>query len=127
MGRWMKSMDKDGNLVDEIAPHPLIYCSRYLPSSHRSSFPQLQKLEPESVHWIEEVQTIKGEELKQLIQEFQRIRRIVRLEEFLPGLDNKAFLERWNEYGAEFEEYLDEIERILLKAVSEDHMLRIFL
>ena len=127
MGRWMKSLDIDGKLVDEIAPHPLIYCSRYLPSSHRSSFPQLHKLEPESGHWIDEVQTVRGEELEQLIQEFQRIRRIARLEEFLPGLDNKAFLERWNDYGAEFEEYLDEIEGILQRALKDDFEVRLFL
>ena len=90
----MKSLDTHGNLVAEIAPHPLIYCSRYLPKTLRASFPPLHTLEPESGHWIDEFQMIKGEELKQLIQEFQRIRRIVRLEEFLPGLDNKAFLER---------------------------------
>lgn len=123
----MKSLDIDGKLVDEIAPHPLIYCSRYLPSSHRSSFPQLHKLEPDSVHWIDEVQTVRGEELEQLIQEFQRIRRIARLEEFLPGLDHKAFLERWNKYGAEFEEYLDEIEGILQRALKDDFEVRLFL
>lgn len=127
MGRWMKSLDKDGNLVDEIAPHPLIYCSRYLPKTLRTSFPQLHKLEPESGHWIEEVQTIEGENLMQLIEEFQRIRRIARMEEFLPGLDNKAFLERWNEYGTDFEEYVDEIESILLKAANEDGELKILL
>ena len=123
----MKSLNKQGKLKAEIAPHPLIYCSRYLPRSLRASFPQLHKLEPESGHWVDEAQTMQGDDLSQLIQEFQRIRSIGKLEEFLPGLDNNVFLERWNDYGAEFEEYLDEIERILLMAYKEDFEIKLFL
>ena len=122
MGRWMESLNEDRNVIDEIAPYSIIHCSRYLPKKIRSEFPILTGLDLHSEKWIDEVQNFKSNEIPELYSEFNRIRKLVKMKEFIPGLDNKKFLEYWKGKEmdeSEFQAELDVLEKFMLSAMEE--------
>ena len=121
MGRWMQSINDKGKVIDEMAPHSIIYCSRFLPRKIRSEFPIITGLDLHSEKWKGEVQRFKHNEISQLYLEFTRIRRLTKMEEFISGLDNKKFLEYWkgNQMkAAEFQIELDLLENFMLNAIN---------
>ncbi|WP_299278003.1 hypothetical protein [uncultured Psychroserpens sp.] len=130
MGRWMESINDNGNVIDEIAPHSIIHCSRHLPKKIRYDFPIITGLDLHSEKWIDEVQYFKNDEISQLYSELIRIRRLSKMEEFISGLDNKKFLEYWkgNEMKeSEFQVELDFLEKFILNAMEQQLEIKISL
>lgn len=129
MGRWMESRDLEGKIVDEIAPNPLIYCSKYLPKSLGQEFPIISRLDLLSENWIDEMQELKSDEISSLYSELRRLRRISQLKEFISGLDNKKFWEYWKDGKEEsdFNDHLDLLEEFLLNAMNSNLELKVYL
>lgn len=130
MGRWMEALNNDGYVIDEIAPYSIIYCSRYLPKKILDEFPIITGLDLHSEKWIDEIQVFKSDEISELYSEFRRIRRLAKMEEFIPGLDNKKFLGFWK--GEEiseskFQAELDILEKFILNAIDKQLEIKISL
>lgn len=125
----MESRNFEGRIIDEIAPHPLIYCSKYLPKNLRQEFPIINRLDLHSSKWVDEFQNLDSDKIPSLYLEFKRLRRLTRMEEFLNGLDNKKFLEYWkgDEEESNFNAYLDKIEKFILDAIDNNLELKIYL
>ncbi len=126
----MESIDVEGNVIDEIAPNPLIYCTRFLPKVVRKEFPMIDGLELHSTKWEDELQILKNEDLSELNSELLRIRNLFQMKEFISEVDNKIFLEYWK--GKEvneldFNNHLDSIENIIKKAIKQKLEIRIYL
>lgn len=126
----MESINIDGNVIDEIAPNSIIHCSRHLPKKVRNEFPTITGLDLHSEKWIDEVQTFKTNEIRELHSEFSRIRRLTKMEEYITGLDNKKFLEYWkgkemNEF--EFQAELELLEKFILNAMEQQLEIKISL
>jgi hypothetical protein len=127
MGKWLEVLRErpsDGAdgceerlpyLVDEIAPHPLLWAGRCLSHAHREFSPILDLVHFGSGAydgewlWLDELQK------EELLDELRRIRRISRREEFLPGLDGRRYYDLWrrDESPERFEAWLDRIEQAL--------------
>ncbi len=126
----MKSLDKKGNVIDEVTPHLLMYCTRFLPKNTRKEFPIIDNLELHATKWKTELQIFKDGSLFQLNEELIRIRKLANMEEFIDGVDNNRFLKHWkgddtNVY--EFYKYLDAIQNVLQKAITQKLEVRIYL
>ncbi|WP_299764612.1 hypothetical protein [uncultured Dokdonia sp.] len=89
MGRWMEAINKERKVVLETTPYFLLDCSKYLPKRIRKEFPILLDLDIHSDKWIDELQILNLDTVKDLNQELSRVRRILNLEEFIPKIDSK--------------------------------------
>ena len=130
MGRWMESISANGAVIKEIAPNSIIHCSRHLPRKVRNEFPIIAGLDLDSEKWSDEVQSFEGSEISQLYSEFLRIRRLINMEEFISGLDNKKFLKCWKGEGlkeSEFQGELDFLERFIIDAMEKQLKIKISL
>ncbi len=130
MGRWMESINDKENVIDEIAPNSIIHCSRHLPRKIRNEFPIITGLDLHSEKWIDEIQRLNNSEISELHSEFTRIRRLIKMEEFISGLDNKKFLEYWKGdqmKESEFQIELDTLEKFILNAINNKLEIKISL
>lgn len=130
MGRWMESLNTEGIVIDEIAPNPLIYCTKHLPKSVRESFPIINGLDLHSDKWKGELQVFKNNMLSELYTELIKLRKLTRMEEHVSGVDNEKFLNYWkgeNGNETEFNNHLDSIENIIRKSIEQKLELRIYL
>jgi len=68
-------------------------------------------------------------EIGQLIEEFQRLRRLCRRQQFVTTLDGPTTYEAWrsSERREDFDRSLDEIEALLGKAVASGYAVRLML
>jgi hypothetical protein len=89
-------------VVREIAPHPLMYAFGALCQANpgkreviRKCFPALEAVGPGSPRYADDNLWLNVEELGQLLQEFRRLRRVCRREEYVTGLDGAASYEAW--------------------------------
>ena len=126
----MESISKEGTVIDQIAPHPLIYCTKYLPRGARLTFPIINDLNLNSKKWIDELQVFKGTRLSELYFELIRLRKITRMEEFIKGVDTIKFIHFWlgtDQDKKEANAHLDSIEKIIHKSVEQNLELRIHL
>jgi len=126
----MESINDKGNVIDEIGPNSIIHCSKHLPRKIRNQFPIITGLDLHSEKWIDEVQRLKNNEISEFHSEFIRIRRLIKMEEFISRLDNRKFLEYWkgkeiNE--SEFQAELDLLEKFLLNAMKRQLEIKISL
>lgn len=130
MGRWMKSINDRGNVIEEIAPNYIIHCSRHLPKKVRVEFPIITELDLHSKRWKDEIQYFKAAEITELYSEFIRIRRLTKMEEFISGLDNKKFLQFWKGEeieNSEFQAELDLFEKFIQNAIERQLEIKISL
>jgi hypothetical protein len=123
-------------VVGEIAPHPLIYAFQELCKANpgkreiiREQFPMLESVGFRSDRYVDEDLWLNATEVERLIEEFQRLRRVCRREEFITHLDGPATYEAWrsSEQREEFEVWLDGIEALLRKAVASGYAIRLML
>ncbi|WP_430412950.1 hypothetical protein [Kordia sp.] len=84
MGRWMEALNKNEEVVLEMAPNFIIYCSRNLPKKIRTEFPVLLSLELISNKWIDELQAFKSEKIteRSLSSKRERIINVVEVYSF---------------------------------------------
>ena len=149
MGRWMELVrerpvegrqqhDESYNrlVVGEIAPHPVVYAFQELCKANpgkveiiREQFPMLEAVGLCSDRYVKEDLWLSAAEVEQLIDEFQRLRRVCRREEFITHLDGPASYEAWRRLGQreDFETWLDDIEALLRKAVAFGYAVRLTL
>lgn len=127
MGRWIKIKDEKGYVLASSVPHPLILCTRYLPKNIRSEFHMLDRLELDSDSWTDEQQILNVEELKRLLFEFKRLRKVVQFHEFIDGLNNESFYSFWRdgEEKSEFENHLNTLESLMELGISKNLNIRI--
>ena len=150
MGRWMevvRQQPPEGQrhhteeyrrlIVGEYAPHPLLNAARAIRAGsrgeHKSSnlllFPLLDRVQFGSPCYADEDLWLLPADAIQLLEEFTRLRRVCRLEEFAAGLDGRAVATWWRdgETPVEFERWLDGIEGLLRQAVEGGHWVRLML
>ncbi|WP_074405780.1 hypothetical protein [Aquimarina megaterium] len=109
MGRWMEALNKKEEVVFEVAPNFLIYCSRHLPKDIRNEFPILLNLDLNSNKWIDELQTFKTDKISELKNEIERVRRILNKEEFTPNLNTEKILKYWTTEEYDLKDINDDI------------------
>jgi hypothetical protein len=148
MGRWMeivREQPPEGQrdhteeyqrlIVGECAPHPLLSAARAIQRGSRgdlsisAGFPILDRVQSGSSWYVDEDLWLSPDDVVQLLDEFARLRRLCRGEEFVAGLDGQSFATRWRagDSPAEFERSLDAIEGLLWQAVEDGHWLRLML
>jgi hypothetical protein len=95
----------------------------------REQFPMLEAVGLRSDRYVDEDLWLNAAEVEQLIDEFQRLRRVCRGEEFITHLDGPASYEAWRrlEQRQDFEAWLDDIEALLRKAVAFGYAVRLML
>ena len=140
MGRWMQVVRIDGSsrqetVVSEVAPNPLINAFDALcegnpgkRESIRQHFPMLEAVGTGD-RYVDEEMSLQGEASERLLAEFRRLRRICGREEFITGLNGPSAYGAWRTswQPAEFESWLDSIEKLLREAVSGGHSVRLYL
>jgi hypothetical protein len=122
-------------IVGECAPHPLLHAARAIQAGSRrgwnssDAFPMLDRVRVDSSWYVDEDLWLPPADAFQLLDEFMRLRRVCRDEEFVPGLDGRALAARWRDMDepAEFERWLDAIEGLLWQAVEGGHWVRLML
>src|SRR4051812_37582560 len=105
-------------IVGECAPHPLLHAARAIQAGSRrgrnssDAFPMLDRVRLDSRWYVDEDLWLPPSDVVQLLDEFTRLRRVCRYEEFVLGLDGRAVAARWRDMDApvEFEWWLDVIE-----------------
>jgi hypothetical protein len=149
MGRWMevvRAQPPQGQrchdesyerlVVGEIAPHPLMYAFGALCQANpgkreviRKCFPMLEAVGLNSNRYVDEDLWLDAVEVGQLIEEFQRLRRLCRRQECVTTLDGPTTYEAWrsSERREDFDRSLDEIEALLGKAVASGYAVRLML
>ena len=82
-----------------------------------------------SDRYVKEDLWLSAAEVEQLIDEFQRLRRVCRREEFITHLDGPASYEAWRtlEQREDLETWLNDIEALLRKAVAFGYAVRLML
>src|SRR5262245_3062263 len=147
MGRWMEVVRRrpaqgqhdhgqayEDLVVREIAPHPLMHAFGALCQANpgkreviRECFPTLAALGLGSPRYVEEGLWLNADELGQLLEEFRRLRRVCRREEYITGIDGTASYEAWRkpdppEY---FDSWLGKIEAMLVDACGCGYWVRL--
>ncbi|WP_132065906.1 hypothetical protein [Aquimarina spinulae] len=105
----MEALNKKEEVVFEVAPNFLIYCSRHLPKDIRNEFPILLNLDLNSNKWIDELQTFKTDKISELKNEIERVRRILNKEEFTPNLNTEKILKYWTTEEYDLKDINDDI------------------
>jgi hypothetical protein len=86
MGRWMQVVREcvpfwherfSEFVVNEAAPHPLMYAARCLSRSHRERFPMIELVRFDSDAYVSEELWLDSASTERLLEEFRRLRRIV--------------------------------------------------
>jgi len=126
MGRWLEVLTERtpddvsyaGRLpyrVDEIAPHPLLAAGRCLGRAHRPLFPMLDLVREDSRAYVDEELWLDERQMREVLAELRRVRRVVRREEFVAGLDGRRYDQLWRRDDApgKLEAWLDRIEQAL--------------
>jgi hypothetical protein len=138
MGRWLAVLGRrpphgEHSILDEyrrdilgeITPHPLIHAFEHIPKDLREQFPMLKRIRLRSDAYVEECLLLSPEEVRQLEEEYYRLRQLGRGEETLyfsgRRFDPELFMTRWRGIwsAAESEDHLRSIDALLQKAVCE--------
>ncbi len=149
MGRWMEVVqdqppegqrhhtpEYERLVVGAIAPHPLLSAAHAIETGSRRSgrapdvpFPMLSRIGLQSPWYVDEDLWVTPAEVVQLLDEFLRLRRVCRLQEFVPELDSQKVSAIWrgSEPAADFESWLDRIEALLYRAVEGACWVRLML
>ncbi|WP_025663485.1 hypothetical protein [Aquimarina megaterium] len=130
MGRWMEALNKKEEVVFEMAPNFLIYCSKHLPKNIRNEFPILLNLDLNSNDWIDELQTFKSDRISELKNEIERVRRILNNEEFTLNLNREKILKFWTTKEYDLKNINDDINSLksfFTKSIEQDLEIKIYL
>jgi hypothetical protein len=149
MGRWMEVVraqppqgqrDHDESyerlVVGQIAPNPLMRAfdelCRANPGKHgivSKHFPMLEAVGTNSSRYVDEDLWLDSAEAGRLIEEFQKLRRVCRREEFITALDGPATYEAWrgSDRQEDFDGWLDGIELLLRSAAASGYAVRLML
>ena len=132
--------DHDGTyeklIVREIAPHPLMYAFGGLCQANpgkreviRKYFPALEAVGLRSPRYVDDDLCLAAEEIGQLLEEFQRLRRVCRREEFIPGIHGQSTYEAWrgSDRTEDFDPWLDGIEALLREGLASGYWVRLML
>jgi hypothetical protein len=123
-------------VVGEIASHPLMHAFDRLCQANpgkreiiRKHFPMLEAVGLNSNRYVDEDLWLDAVEVGRLLEEFQRLRRVCRREEFITALDGSVTYEAWrsSERREDFDGSLDGIEALLRKAVASNYAVRLML
>ena len=147
MGRWMQFVRRrptqrqqgrdqiyEDFVVREIAPHPLMHAFGALCQANpgkreviRECFPTLEAIRPDSPGYTDEDLWLNADELGQLLEEFQRLRRVCRREEYITGIDGTASYEAWRKPDPRecFDSWLAKIEAMLVDACGSGYWVRL--
>jgi len=130
MGRWMEALNKKEEVVFEMAPNFLIYCSRHLPKNIRNEFPTLLNLDLNSDNWLDELQTFKLDKISKLKNEIERVRRILNKQEFPPNVSAEKILKFWttDEYALkDINDDINNLKSFLKKSIELELEVKIYL
>lgn len=148
MGRWMEvvreqppvgerhhSSEYSRLVVGQIDPHPLVSARSALRPARRGDsrpievFPLLNRVWAGSSAYVDEDLWLASAEATNLSAEFVLLRRACARVEFVPGLDAEATWSAWRDGApeADFNEWLDQIESLLRKALEGGWWLRLML
>ncbi len=132
MGRWMEVVseyppprndegDYSDVVVDELAPHPLIYARSAMGRKAGAFFPELSRVWIHSGAYVDEDLWLSPAEVPPLLTELAELRQVCRYERFLPGVNGAMVYANWRDFEEEavFEEHLDAIESLLARAAAE--------
>ena len=123
-------------VIGEIAPHPLMYAFDQLCRANSGKretiekhFPLLAAVSLNSNRYLNEDLWLDATEVGRLVEEFRRLRRICRREEFIATLDGQTTYEAWCgvEPREDFEGWLDKIEALLTEATVSGYVVRLML
>jgi hypothetical protein len=121
-------------VVREIAPHPLMHAFGALCLANpgkreviRVCFPTLEAIRLGSPGYTDEDLWLNAHELGQLLEEFRRLRRVCRREEYITGIDGTASYEAWRKPGPSesFDSWLGKIEAMLVDACASGYWVRL--
>jgi hypothetical protein len=122
-------------VVAEAVPYPIMWAARAIRAGSRAGrnpgdqFPLLDRVREYSPDYVDEDLWLPSDAVARLLEEFVRLRRVCRWEEFVAGLDGKATVTAWRGVWSpeEFERYLDSNERLLRQAVEGGWWVRLML
>ncbi|AUC16260.1 hypothetical protein BTO06_14300 [Tenacibaculum sp. SZ-18] len=109
MGRWLEVVDKDFNIIKELAPNLLIHLSQYWPKDVKIRFPILTNLNLNSSDWIDENQNFKDNELIQLKDELELYLKVLNFEAFVQGFDTNRIIENFRNEDYTFKDYEEDL------------------
>lgn len=116
-------------VLDEAYPGPLVWAAEALGRKGRPYFPMLTKVWIRSDAYIDESLWLRPEEVLFLLDEWQRIDRLCRHQEYIDGLDGQRVAETWQgNYSADVSEWqneLNDIERLLERSIEGDYWIHI--
>jgi hypothetical protein len=130
MGRWMKSVNSQNEVILEMAPNFLIYCSKHLPKNIRNEFPILLDLELHSDKWTDELQTFKSEKISEMKNEIERVYKILNRVEFIPNVNTEKTLKLWTTGEYSLKEINDDISALkafFKKSIEQELEVKIYL
>ena len=126
----MQSVNNKNEVILEMTPNFLIYCSRHLPKNIRNEFPILLNLELNSDKWIDELQTLNSEKISEMENEIERIYRIINKLEFIPNVESEKILKFWttDEYNInEINKNINELKSFFKKSNEQNLEVNIYL
>jgi hypothetical protein len=127
--------DKD-SVVEEAYPGGLMLAFDALCAADADSrrisgsrFPMLAKVGRKSLAYVDEDLYLASDEVRLLVEDFRALRRVCRNNEFIAGLDGPTIYDRWrgSKEPSYFEECLDFIEAVLVRAVERGYWVRFML
>ena len=126
----MQSVNNKNEVILEMTPNFLIYCSRHLPKNIRNEFPILLNLDLNSDKWIDELQTLNSDKISVMENEIERIYRIINKLEFIPNVESEKILKFWttDEYNInEINKNINELKSFFKKSNEQNLEVNIYL
>lgn len=124
---WEESVSP--RVVGATWPYGIMWAAEALGPKGQVHFPMLFRVARVSDAYVDESLWLRPEEAELLLDEFRRLRRLCRHEEFIPGVDAQQVHENWrDDYFTspdEFEAYLDKEEHLLTQAIEHDYWIHL--
>ena len=125
---WEDSLSP--RVVGETWPQGLMWAADALGPRARSQFPMLFYVWRGSKAYEDESLWLRPEETLILLDEFQRMRRLCRREEFIWHIDAEELYEAWRDGWPpkeQFEKGLDIEEQLLERSIAEDYWVHLMI
>ena len=109
----MEVLNKEKEVIIEMAPNFLLYCLRHIPKKIRNEFPILMDLEFTSKKWIDELQVFQPSKITELNKELLRLYRIVNMEEFIPEIEASKIVFHWTDNDYQLRDINEDISTLI--------------
>lgn len=114
-------LDREPLRLEQGYAFPLGNAACKMPKAVRARFPLLARVDLHSVYYGPQELLLSPAEAVALCEEFARVKEVYEYRDFEPGMDSETFRRYWRGHETEedFERQMNEIVRLLKRAVEE--------